>query len=377
MEDTSPFEDVTFEEVTDEPATEEEEPEESPPENEEEEVQDEPDTESTTAEEEETQQEEEEQLEDEEEVQSDQEEDDEEETEEEEEVSVIDALKAQTGFETDKDYEDSLEGASEFVNDAAQQQAEQQINQVLESLPEDVQTYMNYRANGGDPDEFFQSYQRSWSDTELDEGDKSQQKTIVENRLREEGYSDEEIEQAINDYESSGVLYNEAQRSLNRLQNIEEQRQEQLVEEQQQQVQQQQEQIEEAWQEIEQTLEERNNLNGLPVPENKKDDFYNWMSEPVEEVNGQPVSQRDIAAQKADVETLLTLDYVLYLMNDEDLSFDDVIDNKAKTKKAKDLKSLAGNSKDKPSNKSGGPSGGSGSEDVDADSIPEVEELIQ
>lgn len=381
MEDNSPFENVTFEEVADDPESPSEEEEESQPEQEEDidqqEIRDE-DTEET--EEQSDSEEEQESQSEEEERETDQAEEDvqEDEEEEEESVSVIDALKKQTGFETDKDYSNDLDGASEFINDAAQQQAQEQLNQVFTQLPEDVQTYMEFRANGGEPEEFLQTYSTNWNETEIKEDNSEQHERIVRQRYREEGYSDDQIEEAIDDYKSSGVLYNEAKRSLNRLQTLEEQKQEQLVEQQQQQAQQQQEQIEEAWDEIEQTLDENNELNGLPVPESKKGEFYDWMSEPVEEVNGQPVSQRDLAAQQADVETLLTLDYVLYLMNDEDLSFSDIIDQKATSKKAEDLESLLDNSKEKkkPSDQSTGPSGDGSSSDVDTDSIPDVEQLI-
>lgn len=380
MEDNSPFGDVTFEEVADDPESPSEEEEESQPEQEEDidqqEIRDE-DTEET--EEQSDSEEEQESQSEEEERETDQAEEDVQEDEEEEEsVSVIDALKKQTGFETDKDYSNDLDGASEFINDAAQQQAQEQLNQVFTQLPEDVQTYMEFRANGGEPEEFLQTYSTNWNETEIKEDNSEQHERIVRQRYREEGYSDDQIEEAIDDYKSSGVLYNEAKRSLNRLQTLEEQKQEQLVEQQQQQAQQQQEQIEEAWDEIEQTLDENNELNGLPVPESKKGEFYDWMSEPVDEVNGQPVSQRDLAAQQADVETLLTLDYVLYLMNDEDLSFSDIIDQKATSKKAEDLESLLDNSKEKkkPSDQSTGPSGDGSSSDVDTDSIPDVEQLI-
>lgn len=380
MEDNSPFGDVTFEEVADDPESPSEEEEESQPEQEEnidqQELRDE-DTEETE-EQSDSEEEQESQSEEEEEETDQAEEDAQEDEEEEESVSVIDALKKQTGFETDKDYSNDLDGASEFINDAAQQQAQEQLNQVFTQLPEDVQTYMEFRANGGEPEEFLQTYSTNWNETEIKEDNSEQHERIVRQRYREEGYSDDQIEEAIDDYKSSGVLYNEAKRSLNRLQTLEEQKQEQLVEQQQQQAQQQQEQIEEAWNEIEQTLDENNELNGLPVPESKKGEFYDWMSEPVEEVNGQPVSQRDLAAQQADVETLLTLDYVLYLMDDEDLSFSDIIDQKATSKKAEDLESLLDNSKKKkkPSDQSTGPSGDGSSSDVDTDSIPDVEQLI-
>lgn len=379
MEDTTPFDGVTFEEVTDDP--------ESPPtEEEEQDEQDQPtDEQPESSEEEATQKKEEEETEEEpqsedEETENKEETDEAEETEEEEEesVSVIEALKSQTGIDTGEEYEDDLDGAAQYINDAVQEQTQQQLNQVVESLPEDVQKYMNFRANGGEPEEFMQAFSSNWNETELQEDNPDQHETIVRNRLREEGWDQEDIDEAVEDYKNSGVLYNEAKRSLNRLQTLEEQQKENLVEQQEQQRQQQQEQIEEAWNEIEETLQERSDLNGLPIPEQKKDDFYNWMSEPVDQVNGQPVSRRDMAAQEADLETLLTVDYVLYLMNDDDLSFSDVIDNKAKNKKAQDLESLLSDSggEDKPSDKSQGPSGDGSSSEIDTDQLPDATDLI-
>lgn len=375
MEDTkTPFDDVTFE-VGDDP--------DSPPTDEEE--ADEQDKSTNEQSEEETQDQEKEEVQEEEtqeDVQDQQEESEEEDAdeveEEEESVSVIDALKSQTGIDTENDYDDNLEGAAQYINDAAQKQAEEQVNQVIQSMPDDVQTYMQYRANGGDPEEFMQTFNSNWNDTELKEDSKEQHETIVRNRLREEGWDQEDIDEAVEDYKSSGVLYNEAKRSLRRLQDIEEQQKENLVQQQEEKVQQQQQEVQEVWNEIEDTLNDTSDLNGLPVPESKKGDFYDWMSEPVDEVQGQPVSQRDRAAQEADLETLLTLDYVLYLMNDDDLSFSDVIDSKAKNKKAEDLKSLLDNSKgeDTPSSKSTTPSGDGSSNEVDTEQLPDATDLI-
>jgi len=258
MEAETPFDDVTFEQVTNDP--------ESSAQEEEEDEQDQPTDEQSDDQVEQSSKKEKEEQEVEEEVQSEEIEEEEEqkdaedtdETEEgqdeEESVSVIEALKSQTGIDTGEEYNDDLEGAAEYINDAVQEQTQQQINQVIESLPEDVQTYMQYRANGGDPDEFMQTFNSNWNDTELQEDNPDQHETIVRNRLKEEGWDSEEIDEAISDYKESGVLYNEAKRSLNRLQSIEEQRQENLVEKQEEQRQQQQQQVEEAGQEIENTL---------------------------------------------------------------------------------------------------------------------------
>lgn len=378
MEDTTPFDDVTFEEVAEDPESSEDEeqanddpqPEEEIDDQtvEEEEITDEPEKE-----EEDVPEEEEDQPESQEEDEEDQEE-----TEEEESVSVISALKAQTGFETDKEYEDSLDGAAEFVNDAAEQRAEQEIKETIGQLPEDVQTYMNFRMNGGDPNDFFQAWQSNWSDAEVQEDSPDQQERVVRQRMKHEGYDEEEIEDAIDDYKTGGNLYSEAKRSLNRLRDLEEQQREEVVNEQEQRSQDIQKEIEDTWNEIETTIEEKSELNGLPLPNNTQNDFLNWMKEPVDEVNGQPISQRDKVAQNADLETLLTLDYVLYLMSDEDLSFSDIIDRKATSKKASDLESLLnGGSKDKPSDKTPGPSDDdSGGNEVDAESLPDVEDLI-
>jgi len=375
MEDTTPFEDVTFEEVVDEnpdpdpdPSPTDEEEQEDQPTQEEETQEDSPEEEDEPTDEDLDSQDE----------PDDTEEEDNQEEEEETQASVMDAIQAKTGFETEEDYSDDIDGVAEYINDVATQQAQSQVEQLVESLPEDVQTFMQYRANGGDPEEFMETYTSNWNETELQEDNSSQHEKIVRNRMKEEGWDEEDIESAIEDYKTSGNLYGEAKRSLNRLQKLEEQQKENLIEQQEQRQQEQQKEIEEAWNEIENTLNNTSELNGMPIPENQKDPFFEWMSQPVDEKNGQPVSQRDIAAQNADVETLLTLDYVMYLMNHDDLSFDDVISQKAKTENAKGLEDLLSNSnnKDTPSDKSKGPSGGDSSKDVDANDLPNARDLI-
>jgi len=369
MQPKAPHQDVVVEDIfDDEPQpSEDEDPQEDT------ETIDEPEEEET-----ESQAEEEEPVSEPEEEKAQEEEDDQDEEEEESQVSVVGQIKQNIGIDNDKEYDDTIDGVTEIVRDGAEALAQQELNRFFQQYP-DVQEYVEYRSSGGDPSKYFQTMnQSSWDEVDIQEDNTDQQERIVRKHLQKEGWDNEDIEDAIDDYKSSGIIYSQANRSLKRLKVLQENEKKELIEQQKRQREQQQEQLEQVWNEVENTVKNNNDLNGLPLPETQKEHFINYIRQPVAHQNGQQLSQRDVDAQKADIETRVTIDYVLYLMNREDFSLGSLIQREAKTENAKSLMELLKNGdgggkkpKDRTSSQES-----SSSVDVDVESLPDVSDLM-
>jgi len=316
----------------------------TPPEEPEETPQDEPEIQDETEEEPS-----EEDLEEEPEQDPDQEADEEETPDEEEEElpSVAEEVQEVTGLELDGDYEDSVEGISKMIMDAGEELANSQIENLMEEYP-DVGQYLQFRANGGDPDEYRDTFFNSegWSGVEIREDDATQQENIVRARLQEEGYDEEDIDETVEEYKSAGILESEARRSKKRLENLEQQQQEELLEKQEERAKERQREQQEFLNEVETTVQENTDFNGIGLPETKKDDFLEYLTEPVDDEGN---TQYALDTMSAGVEDQIAM----ALMSFYGFDISDLIQREASSENAKSLRErLSRGGKKKPSDKS-------------------------
>lgn len=236
------------------------------------------------------------------------------------------------GFELENDYEDSLEGLTNFVRDISQSAAEEQLAGLFEQFPE-VQQHLDYVLAGGDSREFFQrqGQQIDYNSIEVKEDDISMQRAILAQFLQTKGHDTEFIQDTIDTYEDSGRLFNNAQKAKQHLVQFQEEEQKQLMEQQQQLYQQQQEQQQEFWNEVADTIESGNEFAGVRIPDREKSNFFDYISQPVGQ-NGE--TQRDLDYQEAGTDIKLAIDYMLY----SGFDLNGIIEKKAKTQAARNLR---------------------------------------
>lgn len=229
--------------------------------------------------------------------------------EEEEEVSVIDVLRSKLGYEIEGEFSEDYDGVVSFTQTVANEIAREQLDSVFSQFP-DVEQYLNYRYNGGDPKQYFQAAapQLDFSAIEIDENDVNTQRTVVQEFLLRTGYTGEEANEAIQDYIDAGILERQAKRSLGKLKNIQAQEQQQLIRRQQQQAQQHRQQIEQQWNAIQQTIDS-GTVRGFEIPTADRKKFYSWMSDAVD---NQGRTQRIIDREKLDMETQVAMEYLLW-----------------------------------------------------------------
>lgn len=236
------------------------------------------------------------------------------------------------GFELENDYEDSLEGLTNFVRDISQNAAEEQLAGLFEQFPE-VQQHLDYVLSGGDSREFFQrqGQQIDYNSIEVKENDVNMQRAILAQFLQTKGHDTEFIQDTIDTYEDSGRLFSNAEKAKQHLVKFQQEEQQQLMEQQRQAYQQQQEEQQQFWSEVADTIESGNEFAGVRIPDREKSNFFDYISQPVGN-NGE--TQRDLDYQEAGTDIKLAIDYMLY----SGFDLNGIIEKKAKTQAAKNLR---------------------------------------
>ncbi len=264
----------------------------------------------------------------------DQDDDDDEGDEEDEdsEDSVIAELTKHLGIELPEGekFEDSVEGLKKFMETASEQIAYAQLQSVFEAVP-DVQEYMNYRLNGGDPEQYLSAVKSTdYSSVEIKEENVSVQKQVIREDLKRQGFEDEEINEVLEDYEETGLLYKHSQKSQKRLVNQDKKRKEQMLEEQKAAAEEQRKKNAETWQKVQDTIQ-KGELQGVVIPKTERRKFFDWMSKPIDQ---QGNTARSKARGEMDMDTMLALEYLLY----KKMNLNDLVTRKANTQNAQSLK---------------------------------------
>lgn len=270
--------------------------------------------------------------EDEEEIKDEDEEDEDEEDVDPADVPLVKTIQDYLGYDfEDQEFEDTEEGIQQLVEASAKKLADDQLAQVFEQFP-DVQELYEYRRLGGDPEEFMETKfpEVDFEKVEFDEEDSQQHEMLVKNELKARGYTKDEIEAELEDYKNGGILESKAKRALGALKAKQEQDKEALLEEQREAFKEQQQKIESYWEDVKETIDKSSGFKGFTIPSKDKDDFFDFISKPVE--GGK--SQRDLMVEESDLETRLAIDYLLY----KGFDLSEIISRKAKDKNAKSLR---------------------------------------
>ena len=192
--------------------------------------------------------------------------------------------------ETDEDIEDSEDGLEKVVVKTV----ENGINKYKQSFPEDAQKFLEFVENGGNPADFHKYYYTDASFENFDITDEDNQKYVIREALRIEGYSEEEIEDEIKDTEDLGKLDKKASVHLKKLQKIEKEQKEQLLEAQKQYAKQQEEARQKEWENFKNGLYEKESIGGFKINKKTKDDIWDYMTKPVDKKTGITQYQKDM-----------------------------------------------------------------------------------
>lgn len=152
------------------------------------------------------------------------------------------------------------------------------IEDYKSSKPEEVQKFIDFVDNGGNPREFHRLYyeQRSWKD--LDTKSESNQELIVREALKASGWDDEDIDSEISDKKDLGKLEPLAQKFHKKLIAGEEEEKESLIEAQKEYQKRQTELANKQWNDFKEDLYKKEEVQGFKLTPKVKDDLWNFMT---------------------------------------------------------------------------------------------------
>jgi hypothetical protein len=249
-----------------------------------------------------------------------------------EDVTIADQISDTLGFEMEAQYDDTVEGLTNYVRDISQEIAEDQIQDLFQQFPE-VQRHLDYVLAGGESEKFFEAYNPSadYNNFTLTENDSMSQKVILQQYFQLKGHEEAFINEMLEDYEDSGKLYSKAQVAKDSLAQYQEQQRQEMFQQQQAEFEKQEEERAEFWDGVANTLEEGAEFAGIRIPDRDKANFFDYISAPVDD-SGR--TQRDVDYNEADMDVKLAIDYLMF----SGFNLEDIINTKAKTASARNLR---------------------------------------
>lgn len=168
-----------------------------------------------------------------------------------------------------------------------------EVENYKNSLPEDGQKFLDFIQNGGNPSDFHKYYYQETSFKDFDLESEENQKYVVEQALKLEDYSDEEIKEEIELLEDAGRLEKKAQTFLKRLQKVEDEQKQTLLEAQKKYAKEQEDKRIQEWDQFKKGLFDKDAIGGFKITPKVKNDLWDYMTKPVDKKTGETQYQKD------------------------------------------------------------------------------------
>lgn len=134
-----------------------------------------------------------------------------------------------------------------------------------------------YVKNGGKFEDFYAKQQESLSFENLDLENESNQKSVIRELLKYNGYTDEQINNKISRYEDADMLYDESEDALERLKFIRQQEIEDSRKQQEELAKQQEEQSKQFFQNVSQDISSLDSIRGISIPKEDRAALYDYI----------------------------------------------------------------------------------------------------
>lgn len=135
-----------------------------------------------------------------------------------------------------------------------------------------------YVRNGGSFEDFYQRQQQSMSYDNMDMEDESNQKAVIREYLRYQGYEDDQINRKIERYEDGDLLEDEANDAVVRLKSIQQQQIAEQELQQQQAKRAQEEQAREFITNLTNTISSLDNIRGIKIPKSDQKELFDYIT---------------------------------------------------------------------------------------------------
>lgn len=134
-----------------------------------------------------------------------------------------------------------------------------------------------YVKNGGKFEDFYQKQQETLSFDNLDLENEDNQKSVIRELLKHNGYSDEQINNKISRYEDADMLYDESNDALDRLKVIRQQEIEESQKQQEEYARQQEEQNRQFFQSVQRDINNLSTIRGISIPKEDRAALYEYI----------------------------------------------------------------------------------------------------
>lgn len=204
-------------------------------------------------------------------------------------VNFFDSLSEQLGWSDveDEDKPKTAEDLIEYFKDVIEE------NSVPQYASEEVEKLDEFVRNGGNLKDYFSID----ADIDLDnievEDNEINQKLVVEEFLKEKGFSAKQIDKKITKYEDAGILEDEAVDALEALKDIKAERKEKLLEEQQKSARETQKQQQTFFNNVVSEIKGMDSIYGIEIPEKDKRALLEYIFKP--DAEGVTKYQKDYA----------------------------------------------------------------------------------
>lgn len=151
------------------------------------------------------------------------------------------------------------------------------IDEYKDSIPELGKQFLEYLEKGGDPSKFIEAQSGPIDFATLDLTDESNQKNILREYLKIQGYTYEEIKETLQDYEDGIILEKQAKLAVKKLEKIQEKQTEILLKQQEEEVKQREKSLNEYVSNVQHIIKDSKTLAGLELTDKDRKEFEPYL----------------------------------------------------------------------------------------------------
>tara|TARA_R110000868_G_scaffold63178_6_gene190425 strand:- start:5384 stop:6523 length:1140 start_codon:yes stop_codon:yes gene_type:complete len=160
-------------------------------------------------------------------------------------------------------------------------------------LPEDGQKFLEFLDGGGRPSDFHKYYYGDSSFEDFDISSEENQKYVISEALKLEDYTQEEIDAELTDLEDLGKLDKKAETFLRKLQKVEKNQKDLLIQTQKAYAKEQEELRVKEWDDFRKGLFDKDTIGGFKMTPKMKEDTWAYMTKTVDKKTGETQYQKD------------------------------------------------------------------------------------
>lgn len=203
--------------------------------------------------------------------------------------AFFDAVAEKFGWNIDDINEDdrpvTVEDFTQYIHEVVEENSKPQY------ADERIQALDEYVKNGGKFENFYAAQQQVLNYDTIDLEDETNQRTVIRELLKSNGYSDEQIMNKINRYENADMLEEEAEDALNRLKVIKQQETAELQKQQEALRIQQEEQNKAFFEDVNKQISGLTSIRGIQVPKEDRKALFDYIFK--QDASGQSQYQKD------------------------------------------------------------------------------------